>query len=178
MAGELVRVVYRKYDGTLHWNYWTRRLGEDEYGVWLGAPGGTPLRKGDEVVQPVEWPHVLLLPRDEWWTGAFNAPPHRTEIYCDITTVPTWPAPDEVTMIDLDLDVRRRRTGAVEILDEDEFAEHQIRFGYPAEVVSAAWASAERLVHAIWANEEPFASEYLSWLARLDTAQAAGAHAD
>jgi protein associated with RNAse G/E len=167
MAGGLVQVIYRKYDGTLHWNYWTRRLGEDRYGLWVGAPGGTALRKGAEVVNPAEWPHVLLLPRDEWWTGSFNAAPHRTEIYCDVTTVPSWPEPDQVTMIDLDLDVRRRRTGTVEILDEDEFAEHRIRYGYPEEVVAAAQASAECLAAAIRANDEPFASVYRGWLAQL-----------
>jgi uncharacterized protein len=167
VVADHVRVVYRKYDGSLHWNYETSRLGEDEHGIWLGAPAGTTLRRGDHIVDPAEWPHVLLLPRDAWWTAAFNAPPHRTEIYCDITTVPTWLAPDEVTMVDLDLDVRRRRTGLVELLDEDEFAEHRIRFGYPVEVVEAARASARRLEHAIRAGEEPFAAAYRPWLAQL-----------
>jgi protein associated with RNAse G/E len=138
----------------------------------VGAPTGTTLRRGLDVVEPVEWQHVLLLPRDQWWTASFNSPPHRTEIYCDITTVPTWLAPGEVTMVDLDLDVRRRRTGQVELLDEDEFAEHRIRFGYPAEVVAAAWASAQHLERAIRADEEPFASAYHAWLAQLVTSEA------
>jgi protein associated with RNAse G/E len=169
MPGELVQVVYRKYDGALHWNYWTRLLGEDRYGIWLGAPGGTTLRRGDQVVEPSQTPHVLLMPRDQWWSAAFNAPPHRTEIYCDINTVPAWPTPYEVTMIDLDLDVRRRRTGLVEILDEDEFAEHRVRYGYPPDVVSAAEHSAAHLAEVIAANEEPFGSVYQSWLAQLMT---------
>ncbi|WP_180935649.1 DUF402 domain-containing protein [Nocardioides ungokensis] len=33
--------------------------------------------------------------------------------------------------VDLDLDVVRGRTGRVWIDDEDEFAEHRVRFGYP-----------------------------------------------
>ena len=32
-----VRIVYRKYDGTLHWNQPGWRLGEDGYGVWVGG---------------------------------------------------------------------------------------------------------------------------------------------
>lgn len=36
-------------------------------------------------------------------------------------------------MVDLDLDVVRRFDGSAEILDEDEFAEHQVRYGYPPE---------------------------------------------
>src|SRR2546421_12691580 len=101
MGFDLVRVVYRKYDGTLHWNQPSWRLGEDEYGVWAGGPAGTPLRRGHEVVRPVDAAHALLFPRDTWWTAVFNAPPQRTEIYCDITTVPTWTTPAEVTMVDL-----------------------------------------------------------------------------
>ena len=34
-------------------------------------------------------------------------------------------------MVDLDLDVIRMRDGGI-LDDEDEFAEHQVRYGYPA----------------------------------------------
>ena len=44
----------------------------------------------------------------------------------------------EVTMVDLDLDVVRLRADQrVLIVDEDEFAEHQVRYSYPAEVITA-----------------------------------------
>jgi uncharacterized protein len=32
-----IQVVYRKYDGSLHWHMELGRLGTDEYGTWLGA---------------------------------------------------------------------------------------------------------------------------------------------
>ena len=48
MASDLVRVVYRKFDGSLHWNQPAWRLGEDEHGVWVGAPAGTPVRLGEQ----------------------------------------------------------------------------------------------------------------------------------
>jgi protein associated with RNAse G/E len=166
----LVNVVFRKYDGSLHWNYPASRRGEDEHGVWLGAPAGTPLRRGEEVIELAEMDHVLLLPRDGWWAAAFNAPPKRTEIYCDIATVPQWPSVDEVTMIDLDLDVLRRRSGLVELVDEDEFEEHQVRFGYPPDVISQARATAGWLLAAVTAGQEPFGDTYHRWLRRLTAA--------
>ena len=168
-----VHVVYRKYDGSLHWNYEASYLGEDEHGVWVGARTGTAVNRGLTSTGPVEASHVLLFPRDAWWTGCFNAVPHRTEIYCDITTVPRWlDAEDpsghrEVTMVDLDLDVRLRRTGEVQLLDEDEFATHQVRYGYPPEVIANAQASADWLFGAISQRVEPFGQAYRSWLAEV-----------
>lgn len=162
-----IRVVYTKYDGSLHWNHNALLLGEDEHGVWLGARAGETMRRGLE--PPIVFPQafVMLFPRDGWWTGSFNAKPHKTEIYCDIASVPSWPDPDTVTMVDLDLDVIRKRDGRVILDDADEFAEHQVRFGYPPEVIEAAQSSADRLMAAVRENAEPFASVYRGWLARM-----------
>lgn len=165
MGSDLVRVIYRKYDGSLHWNQLAWRLGEDEHGVWVGAPAGTPVRRGHEAGTPAEAAHAMLFPRGAWWTAVFNEAPHRTEIYCDITTVPSWPLADEVTMVDLDLDVRRRRTGEVQLLDEDEFAEHRLRYAYPDDVVVEAERAAAGLVDALRDGVEPFGAGYRSWLA-------------
>lgn len=162
-----VRAVYRKYDGALHWHCTTLHLGEDEHGVWLGAPSGTVLRRGHDHSITSGMAHVLLMPREGWWTGAFNAAPHKTEIYCDISTTPEWPSDDEVTMVDLDLDVRRRRTGEVELLDEDEFAEHQRRYDYPPEVIAAAETTADRLMGLVAERVEPFGTAYRHWLEQI-----------
>jgi protein associated with RNAse G/E len=159
-----VRLVYRKFDGSLHWNYAVTPLGEDEYGRWVGATTGTDVFRGTTRTGPVDAPHVLLLPRDAWWTACFNAAPHRTEIYCDIATVPHWADETEITAIDLDLDVIRRRTGEVILVDEDEFAAHQVKYDYPADVVAEARASAEWLLAAVGGRVEPFGARYRHWL--------------
>jgi protein associated with RNAse G/E len=49
-------------------------------------------------------------------------------------------------------DVIRRFDGSAEILDEDEFPEHQVRYGYPPEVISQA---------------EPVRQVCRSWLAKV-----------
>lgn len=166
VADDWVQVRYFKYDGSLHWHFDAVRLGADRFGTWLGAPAGTALQRGAE--PPLTWQvaQVLLVADgDKWWTANFNAAPHPTEIYSDMTTVPTW-HDDELHAVDLDLDVVRRRDGRVERLDEDEFAEHQLRYGYPAEVVAAAEAAADEVFQAVAAGAEPFAGEYRPWLAR------------
>ncbi|MEW9532253.1 DUF402 domain-containing protein [Microbispora sp. NPDC049125] len=158
-----VRVVYRKYDGSLHWNHGARPLGEDEHGVWVGCASGTVARRGYE--PPVVWglPYVMLFPRDAWWTATFNAEPHETAIYCDITTVPEW-RDGEVTMVDLDLDVLRFRDGRVHLDDEDEFAEHQVRYAYPEDVISRAERSAAWLIDAVGRGAGPFNGAHGPWL--------------
>lgn len=168
---QLVQVNYRKYDGTLHWNLRMRRLGEDEHGIWLGLPADGVMRKGHNPEVVVPEAHVLLFPRAAWWTATFNAAPRRTEIYCDVTTPPRWPSPAEVTMVDLDLDVLLKRTTTAPILvDEDEFAEHRVRYGYPADVVAAAEESAIWLMDAITRARGPFDGVHRKWLAMVEEA--------
>ncbi|TMU97933.1 DUF402 domain-containing protein [Streptomyces sp. DASNCL29] len=166
---DLVSVNYRKYDGSLHWNLRMRRLGEDEHGVWLGLPGGGVMRKGYGPMVPIACAHVILLPRDAWWTAAFNAPPRETEIYCDIATPPEWLSSHEVSMVDLDLDVIRKRTdGSTLMDDEDEFAEHQVRYGYPTDVIAEAEAAGRWLMNAVDGRAEPFGTASRAWLAMVD----------
>lgn len=162
-----MRIVYRKYDGSLHWHMTMRWLAEDEHGVWTGASSNSTWRRGNGPPRTIESPQVMLFPRQEWWTARFDANPARVEIYCDVATPADWLSPNEVTMIDLDLDVCRRPDGGVVVLDEDEFAEHQIRYGYPAEVIAESRRAARWLEAALVNGAEPFATVFRSYLAML-----------
>ncbi|MFE5294249.1 DUF402 domain-containing protein [Isoptericola sp. NPDC056618] len=172
MVSDEVRVVVRKYDGSLHWHYPMMMLGEDEWGVWLGARAGTVYRRGEPgqetAVVAVGDDRVMLVPRDAWWTAEFQAAPAHLDAYCDVATPSTWSGAGEVTMVDLDLDVCRVRDDmSVFVDDEDEFAVHQVRYGYPADVVRRAEAAAAWLTTALRDGIEPFGSRYRHWLDRL-----------
>jgi protein associated with RNAse G/E len=164
VTGRDVRVVYTKYDGSLHWHRIMQHLGEDEHGIWLGARAGATMQRGDEPPIVMEAAFVQLISDGVWWTATFRADPARAEIYCDVSTPSRWPSPAEVTMVDLDLDVLRLRDQRVILDDEDEFAEHQVRYGYPAEVISAAERAAAWLLDAVSAKAEPFGGAYRRWL--------------
>jgi uncharacterized protein len=164
---DLVRVEYSKYDGRPHRGYPAIRLGEDEHGVWLGVPGGEFIEATSPHEFKYEDPYVLLVPRNAWWTAIFNPPPRRTEVYCDITTPATW-AIDHLQLVDLDLDVRRRRAdGVVELVDEDEFEAHSRLFAYPDDVRAHAWSAARFLLGALGAGVEPFAGGFHRWLDKV-----------
>jgi hypothetical protein len=163
-----VEVRFTKWGGIPHWRFTLERLGTDRYGLWLAGRTGIPLRRGDE--PPIAQPHdfVMLIPAAGDWTACWNADAGSTDIavYADVTTRPEV-GPDTVRVVDLDLDVVRRFDGAVAVLDEDEFAEHQVRYGYPAEIIEQARATTDRLVAALAANTEPFGAVGSAWLRRL-----------
>jgi len=163
---DMVRVVYTKYDGSAHRDYPARRFGSDDLGVWVGVTRGTPsVYHGRPSVEQI--PFVLLIPHHAWWTGMFNPPPRTSEVYCDITTPARWEG-DTVHIIDLDLDVvRRRETGLVELRDEDEFDQHRVQFGYPDDLVAEARTAAGRLLTALGNGSEPFAGQYHKYLLQV-----------
>jgi protein associated with RNAse G/E len=158
--GPEISVNYRKFDGSLHWHTVLNHLGEDEHGVWLGTPPGGRWRRADGPWVAVESERLLVVPRNRWWTARFSSnPDYHTEIYSDVTMPAEWVSDTELTIVDIDLDVvKATGTGEISLLDEDEFAEHQIRYGYPEDVVEAAWASAKWLIAAMTAGDEPFGS--------------------
>lgn len=163
-GAQLVRVDFRKYDGSPHRQYPALHLGSDDHGTWLGV--SRPMA-GAAALKYAE-PFVLLVPLAAWWTAMFPAPPRRTEVYCDIVIPARWLAPDHVVLTDLDLDVRRLRAQSqVELLDEDEFSQHQVLFGYPAQLVEGACRAAAWLVDALGDGTEPFAAAYRSWLEQV-----------
>jgi protein associated with RNAse G/E len=49
-------------------------------------------------------------------------------------------------------------------VDQDEFAEHQVRYGYPPDVIAAAERAADQLHAALVNGTEPFAGGYRRWL--------------
>ena len=85
-------------------------------------------------------------------------------VYLDVTTLPSY-AEGVVSAVDLDLDVVRLFGGSVRVLDEDEFAEHQVRYGYPEPVIAKALATTGDLVSRLTAGIEPFETAAASRLA-------------
>ncbi len=174
-----VRVRFTKWRERPHWEYDAVRLGEDEHGVWLGAPAGTRLRRpGADFCTPLGF--VVLLPRDDAFVATFYAsgrthlPEGAVETYVDISTSPVWDGAT-VSMVDLDLDVVRGRTGRVWVDDEDEFADHRVRLGYPDDLVRLATASCDAVRHALSSRCPPYDGAVAArWLSRLPTSAPPG----
>ena len=157
----------RKWGDVAHWRFPVERIGADEFGTWLGSVPPTPYT-GPRGAG--EWTHnfVMCVPDDQWWIATFNAftTDLGAKIYVDMTTVPVWVSEMHLQAIDLDLDVVRLWNDDVYIDDEDEFAEHQVKYGYPVDVVQAARASCDEIFERVKSRDEPFGDVGTSWLTR------------
>lgn len=163
----MITVQFFKYPDRLHWRHEMLRLGEDEHGVWLGAPPGTVVQRGMEPPMTLDHRFVQLIPPASYWSMIYNGEDHKYPLYIDIATTATWVDARRVEMIDIDLDVVRYRDGSVALLDEDEFLDHQERFNYPAWLVDRARTTAAELVVSVEARAEPFGLVPGSWLDKL-----------
>jgi uncharacterized protein len=160
-----VEMRFTKWGGKLHWHYPVVPLGRDRHGWWLGGPEGSFFQRGEEPPIPRPQDYVMLVPADGDWIATWLATGD-DEIYVDVTTRPVT-SDSLIEAVDLDLDVIRRRNGRVDLVDEDEFAEHQVLLGYPPEVIARAEATADDLLARLTAGAEPFGRAGHDWLTRF-----------
>ena len=180
--GTQIRCEMTKWGERPHWQFEGIFLGADEHGEWIGFPVGTHNRRpGLELVS--EAACVTLVPRTGWHLPTFHTPGIWCDLYVDVSTPAVWDG-DVLRAVDLDLDVIRmsseppvsRRSapqnlsagpGEIFVDDEDEFAEHQVAFGYPAEVIEAAQASCDEVLAAVRAGEAPYDGTHERWFTEL-----------
>lgn len=161
------RIDARKYPDHLHWQYEIGYLGEDVHGLWLHLPSGTPARRGSEPPRNIEPGFVALVPPDDPWIVEFYMSHPWHLVYVNIGTVPIV-AGTTIHQIDLDLDVVLTVDNEVVVLDEDEFALHQVQYGYPDEMVDAALAATREAVNRLTHRLGPFDGAASAWLASVN----------
>ena len=83
-------VQFFKYPDRLHWRHDMVRLGEDEYGVWVGLRSGGTVQRGHEPAK--QHPHDLLsvITHGAWFIPIFSPADPRFSLYVDICTPPVW----------------------------------------------------------------------------------------
>ncbi|MFF2370558.1 DUF402 domain-containing protein [Agromyces sp. NPDC058110] len=170
LPGTPVRVRAKKWGGRPHWEFDGLWLGADEHGDWVGFPPGTSFARPGNAFDS-SWPSISLFPEKGWVAVFHTRHPRGLGTYVDLATQPEWRTDAmgaTVSYVDLDLDVVEREGAAAFIDDEDEFAEHSVRFGYPAELVERVRADADAVLAAVLRHEPPFdGATAATWFARL-----------
>ncbi len=99
-----------------------------------------------------------LFPRDRGFAATFYeaVSAYAFRVYVDVATPPVW-GQGVVTSVDLDLDVVQTFEGDVAVLDEDQFAQHEVELGYPPTLVTEAQGECERVREELAAGAPQFA---------------------
>lgn len=172
--GTRLAFQWRKWDGSPHWRHDCIYLGRDEWGDWFGQPDGSRShRPGRDFL--TEWTNVTLMASTGDFAFTRHVPGHRTRTYIDLAWDLRW-VDGVPTGIDMDLDVVDRPAGeGVFIDDRDEWDEHRVRYGYPAQVVAHLEALANDLRDRVAGDIPPFDESVApGWFARLDELTAPG----
>jgi len=177
-------VQWRKWDASPHWANEQVYLGADSWGDWVGQPQGwRSSRPGREFT--AAGPNVTLIPHPDADGAADFAltvnrrHPKGMRIYIDLAWDLRWDnagvhaasgLPVLATGIDMDLDVIRvEGERGTWVDDRDEWAEHSIRYGYPADVMAHLEALALDLEQRVRAQHPPFDDATADvWLDRLE----------
>lgn len=156
----------RKWPDLPHYGHHGWPLGEDAHGLWIELRLGCPVYRGEELLFHGTGGGLMLAPRHGRWLAWFpEFGPF--ELYVDIVTDMCRSA-TELIMIDVDLDIVRTREGEVQLLDEDEFALHQVLYGYPEEMIAQALETADEVKDAVTCRRAPFdARSSATWVAQV-----------
>jgi uncharacterized protein len=103
--------------------------------------GGVPVFRSEQDL-------IALVPADSWWTATWWLGHPLVDLYVNINTPATRDG-DCIRYVDLDLDVLRFTDGRCEIVDQDEFALHQVQLGYPSDVIAATEQAADDVLRAV-----------------------------
>ena len=153
-----------KYDRSLHYRYNAQLVHEEPGHIRMYVMPGTRIESYRGAMLATH--HSLQL---YWADRSYNVHINwysdwrPRSHYVNIASPATWPD-GRLHFIDLDLDVIwRAQTGEVILDDEDEFALHQVRFGYPTELIAECLRSSAEVREMIAGRVFPFDGSMYAW---------------
>jgi uncharacterized protein len=132
---QTVHLEFRKWDDRLHYHWDVQVLEVHTDRVLVGMNAGTifhHITRGHDIT--LEHDGELGFWNGRWFSGGpdFAAGTRRVlEYYFNVGTPPEF-TPGEITVIDLELDLKAKPDLTLEEFDWDEFFEAKEKYGYPA----------------------------------------------
>jgi uncharacterized protein len=176
LGTRIIQLRSVKYDDSLNYFWPARVVQEDDAGFTWATPAGAPFTRPDRVI-PVPHDWLGRVWYDRWYAvDASLAPPSRgtapgtlLHYYCNLGMPGAWTG-SVFRYVDLDLDVQIYPDGRHELLDEDEFAAHQVRYGYPDAIIAATEQAARDAIALARAGGTPFDGTLIAWHVALHAA--------
>lgn len=145
-----------KYDGSAHWIQPFQVISDDGNLLIAAYRARTPIYTSrGEFRSPYD--SRVYFWRDRWYNVfRLSRPSCALALwYCNVTTPPSFDG-CQIGYVDLDLDVTVRPNGCIELLDEDEFQDHQKIYSYPSAVVEKAEEAARDVMTLAKRHGYPF----------------------
>lgn len=145
-----------KYDGTAHWIQPFQVISDDGNLIVASYRARTPIYTSrGEFRSPYD--SLVYFWRDRWYNVfRLSRPGCPLALwYCNVTTPPSFNG-GQIGYVDLDLDVTVRPNGWIELLDKDEFEDHQKVYAYPSDVIRNAETAAQDVMALARQKAFPF----------------------
>ena len=162
-----IRVEKAKYDGTIQAAWESELLDHAAPLLRSVVPGGRPVYVPDQShwVESGQTTSAVELYFEDRWYNVWHLRDDTTTLwYCNVAMPASFDG-QTLRWVDLDIDIRCYRDGVPEVLDEDEFEQHRIELGYPAEVVERALAARDEALRL--AREQAFPFDYETQIGAL-----------
>lgn len=158
MLGETVTVRSLKYGGIPHYTY-PLRLRSRSADLWVleGEFGRVLHHHTRGLTIPVQNRSVeYFWPGRPYSVAADMAPDGSvTKYYCNVILPPVMKE-DQLSVVDLDLDLLVKADLSYVVLDRDEFEANRVRYGYPPEVAAGAETALQELIGLVERRAYPF----------------------
>ncbi len=149
-----------KFDKRLHYSYPVELL-EDTGGLvkLRSLPGETLVHysKGYQIPNPFHCD--LYFWRRRWYNVFVNYHGDGTldYFYCNVSLPPEVSVEQRtVSFVDLDLDVRVAPDGTYQVLDDDEFEQNSVLYGYPVRLHARALRAVDEILAHVRRRGRPF----------------------
>jgi protein associated with RNAse G/E len=152
------QILALKYDQKPHYT-WPATFVDDD-GDQLrfeSVVGGMLVHYTRGFQEPTRRRSMLTFWRDRWYNVFTNymLDGQLSNFYCNVA-MPCFIKEYTLGFVDLDLDVRVYPDGNYQVLDEDEFELHRVKYSYPAWVQDKARQTVDEIVALSKLGEGPF----------------------
>lgn len=159
--GDVVYVQTYKHDGSTHrtWSAATVLDVDEEkivsitYKTWVIESDGRRWYTRE--------PAICFYYYDRWYNVMAMIRKRGIYYYCNLASPSVYDG-EAIKNIDYDLDVKVYPDGNIVLLDDDEFAVHQVLMDYDPEIIDFVVAEQKRLVNLIKSKSFPFTDETIN----------------
>ena len=169
-----IKVISRKYDGTLRETYTGRLLEQVGPMIRLQVSAGTPIYRGTDRPAVSADNGIEIYFTDRWY-NVWHFLEHGINKYLWYSNIATPAKFDGTTLqwIDLDIDVCCHMDGSIQSLDFDEFQENRLKMVCPENLVEQALAAHDEVIQLAKTGAFPFNrnTQLRHWIEHLDSRQ-------